>query len=147
VHASGRRGASATAEESASKCEAETKANPEIHGQDSLEPTHGRPRCIENGDSSERVLGAGRGGGFFTGEPFFTIFTLPLFTWIQFFVFFLPGATFRQNVKKKEKKILSQFSHFLLEKNRQFWGKKKIDKKIQHIWIWIWILLLAIYIS
>jgi hypothetical protein len=35
----------------------------------------------------------------------------------------------------------------LLEKNRQFWGKKKIDKKIQHIWIWIWILLLAIYIS
>jgi hypothetical protein len=44
------------------KCEAETKVNPEIHGQDSLEPTHGRPRCIENGDFSERVLGAGRGG-------------------------------------------------------------------------------------
>jgi hypothetical protein len=125
VHASGRRGASATAEESASKCEAETKANPEIHGQDSLEPTHGRPRCIENGDSSERVLGAGRGGGFFTGEPFFTIFTLPLFTWIQFFVFFLPGATFRQNVKKKEKKNSVTIFSFFAGKKSSILGKKK----------------------
>jgi hypothetical protein len=84
------RSISATAEESARKCEAETKENPEIHGQDSLKPTHGRPRCIENGDFSERVFcwGGGGGGGFFTGEPFLTIFTLPLFTWIQLFLFF-----------------------------------------------------------
>jgi len=84
VHASGRRGASATAEESARKCEAETKVNPEIHGQDSLEPTHGRPRCIENGDFSERVLGGGGKGDSLQVSPFLLFLLSP----------YLPGSSF-----------------------------------------------------